>query len=535
MIESSTTLIIIKASGGLGIFLLGMIIMTSGLKAAVGDLVKNKLLLYTSSQYSGAMSGAIMTAILQSSSATIVAAIGFVGAGTIGFTEALGIIFGANLGTTITGWIVVFFGFKFQLGIFVLPLILIGTLLKLFSKSNLANIGFAMSGFGLIFVGIITMQSEAIGLEKIISAYNISPDSWIGILKLLLIGMVFTIITQSSSAGVATTLTILYTGAISFEQAAALVIGMDVGTTVTAAIATIGGNINVRRTGYSHVVFNIFTAVGAIFLIVPFVKLSNVIDSGFIVNNAEIALVAFHSMFNLIGVVMILPFAKYFSNFIKKIIKDNNMQSSIYLDDIYLDDPNLSLNNVLLSAKQEYINLLEYTYWLVSVDKKRGKNINMRQLKDSIDLIVLFTEKITLTSENKNNFDYLISLVHLLDHLQRLYDRLSEDKYIKIRQLQTNGLKQMNILLSKNILEIIENIENNKFANAIQLSETISATFLENENSYRDIIANKVAANEISIPQSKEHLMAARWLSRISVHINRINYHLNRSILISAS
>ncbi len=535
MIESSTMLIIIKASGGLGIFLLGMIIMTNGLKAAVGDSIKNILLSFTKSPYSGAVSGTIMTSLLQSSSATIVAAVGFVGAGILGFSEALGIIFGANLGTTITGWIVVLFGFKLQLGTFVLPFILVGTLLKLFSKSNLADFGYAMAGFGLIFVGIMTIQSEVVGLERIISPYNISPDSWIGILKLLLVGMIFTMITQSSSAGVATTLTILYADMISFEQAAAIVIGMDVGTTITAAIATLGGNINVRRTGYSHVVFNIMTAIGGVFLIVPFVSICNYIDSSFIIENSEIALVLFHSTFNLIGVIIVLPFTKYFANFMKSIVKDDNKRYTSKLDDIYLNDPSISLNCALSSVKLEYRSLLEYTYKLISVDKKTFKDINIVQLKDSIDQTLVFVDKITLNHEDHHRVEYLISLVHLLDHIQRLYDRLVEDKYSTIMVLQTNEVKQMGDLLSKNILNILTCIENNQFNKALELSEETTKSFQQDVNNYRKIITKKVAIDELNMPQSKEYLRTIRWLYRVSIHINRINYYLKKSILISAS
>ncbi len=294
--------------------------MTSGLRSAVGVSLKKLLLRLTKNPYSGAFSGAIMTALLQSSSVTIVTVVGFVGAGIIGFSEALGIVFGANLGTTITGWIVVLFGFKLQFEIFILPFILIGVILKLFFKGNVANIGYTMAGFGLIFAGIATMQNEVSGLDSIITFDNISSNSWLNTLQLLFIGIIFTMITQSSSAGVASTLTILYAGIIDFEQAAILIIGMDVGTTFTAVIATIGGNIHVRRTGFAHVIFNIMTAVGAVFLIVPFVKLFDLIDATFIANNSEIALVIFHSTFNLIGVILILPLTKYFAKLMKSII-----------------------------------------------------------------------------------------------------------------------------------------------------------------------------------------------------------------------
>ena len=145
---------IVQVLGGLGLFLLGMIIMTEGLRELAGDMIRSALMRFTSSPVTGAATGAISTAILQSSSATTVAAVGFVGAGLMTFDSSLGIIFGANIGTTITGWLVALFGFKLKLGTIMLPLILAGAILRLFAAGRLSSTGYALAGFGLIFVGI---------------------------------------------------------------------------------------------------------------------------------------------------------------------------------------------------------------------------------------------------------------------------------------------------------------------------------------------------------------------------------------------
>ncbi|MDQ1362380.1 MAG: phosphate:Na+ symporter, partial [Pseudomonadota bacterium] len=142
----------LNAIGGLGLFLLGMVIMTDGLRSMAGDAVRNVLMRFTRSPLSGAVTGAVTTVILQSSSATTVTAVGFVGAGLMSFSQALGVIFGANIGTTLRGWVIVLVGFKLQLGLILMPLILFGALARLLSRSYMAHIGFALAGFGLIFV-----------------------------------------------------------------------------------------------------------------------------------------------------------------------------------------------------------------------------------------------------------------------------------------------------------------------------------------------------------------------------------------------
>jgi len=313
---------ILQAIGGLGLFLLGMIIMTEGLRALAGDAIRAALMRFTSSPASGAMTGAVSTAILQSSSATTVAAVGFVGAGLMTFTSSLGIIFGANIGTTITGWMVALLGFKLKLGTVMLPLILLGAVLKLFASGKWAASGYTLAGFGLIFVGIGAMQDGMSGMQGLITPQTLPDDTWLGRIQIVMLGAVATIITQSSSAGVAATLTALHASAISFEQALALVIGMDIGTTITAVLATIGGTTAAKRTGISHLIYNLITGSGALLLITPYILVLLYFAPTALAANAELSLVAFHTLFNILGLILILPFTSRFARFIERLVPE---------------------------------------------------------------------------------------------------------------------------------------------------------------------------------------------------------------------
>ncbi len=533
MFDSSELIVIVTSSGGLGIFLLGLIIMTNGLQSIAGDTLRMTMLRFTNSPYKGAASGAFMTAILQSSSATTVAAIGFVGAGIITFSQSLGIIFGANIGTTITGWIVALFGFKFNLGTIVLPFILLGAILKLFAKGRVASIGFTIAGFGLIFVGIAMMQESVAGFENIITPDILPQDSIVGRLQLIGIGIIVTMITQASSAGVAATLTLLYAGAVNFEQAAALVIGMDVGTTIKALIATIGGNINAKRTGYSHVVYNLFSASVAFLLITPYVVFWEYIEPNSLMENSEIALVAFHTFFNLLSVFIILPFTNQFATLIKSFVKEKNNIFINSLDDILLKEPKLALNELLKSVNKEFIVILGHINTIIN-NNPTSARMDIKELQNALDDTQAYIDKIHLHYKDGANWDYLISLIHILDHLQRLHERCEEEEDRAVAAKKTKELDDIVKLLSKTIIEIIKYNETNQWDKAKQSSKKAASFIHKKMHNYRKEIANKIAKGEIDVPDGSDKLEAIRWLRRVSIHIHRINNHLNNAILASA-
>lgn len=530
IIENVSLITLLKAAGGLGIFLLGMIIMTEGLRNLAGDSMHVALMRFTKSPVTGAATGTVVTAILQSSSATTVAAIGFVGAGLMAFPEALGIIFGANIGTTVTGWMVALFGFKLNLGTIVLPIILFGVILKLFFKDKLASLGYALAGFGLIFVGIALLQEGMSGLEGIITPQSLPSDSLIGRIKLLLLGMIATIITQSSSAGVAATLTALFAHTINFEQAASLIIGMDVGTTVTAAMASIGGSVNVKRTGLSHVIYNFFTGSMALFLITPYISLWGLTTGTSVMENAEIALVGFHTFFNTLGVIIILPFTRYFAIFMEKIIPSDQAQFISKLDKRLLTDSPLALEAVRIQTEEIFIILLKNINFLLG-DSVYGKRANLTDVQSVLNDTKVYLDAIELKDEKSAKWKELIALIHILDHMQRIYDRCKEDAYrAKIVQ-ESLDLERIHHLLTANNIKIITALSEKRFAKARKYGKQSEKEMNRFLPEYRNRVTKEMAEDKITMQTGTGKLEAIRWLVRISHHISRITEHMQEALI----
>lgn len=516
---------VVQALGGLGLFLLGMIILTDSLHNLAGDAMRKLLIRFTHTPLSGAITGTVATAIMQSSSATTVLAVGLVGAGLMSFAEALGIIFGANIGTTITGWFVVLLGFKLEIGTVLMPLILIGALLRLFAKGRWANIGMAIAGFGLIFVGIYLIQQNMIEVQKFVTPENFPDDTFLGRIKLLLIGILFSAVTQSSSAGVAVTLTALYAGAINFPQAAALVIGMDVGTTVTAAIATIGGTVGSRRTGLSHVIYNFFTGLGALFLITPYVFLWQWLGPDILKNNAEMVLIAFHTSFNALGVVIVLPLTYQFSRMMKRLIPDTEPAYTRSLDKALLPDPGLALTAAKSALKKESMALLRHVVFLLG-NITNGRESNLIEMRNEIIKTRAYIDHIDMSHCKKEHREHFINLFHAMDHIQRLYERCDED-VDEIKGLDyISDTETDRRMVANEFVELVKELENNNWSSAAARSNEIAKYVTHRTGQLRHSIMEHVADNLISVARGDASLDAVRWLDRINHHVERLSYYL---------
>lgn len=294
--------------GGLGLFLLGMTFMTDGLKSMAGESLRSLLARFTRGRISAVTTGLCFTAAVQSSSVTTLAAIGFVNAGLLTLPQVLGILYGANLGTTLTGWMVSLLGIKIQAAAFALPMIGLGAILKLVGRDRLQFAGLAMAGFGLLFLGIDSMQAgmAQTGQWTFLDAFT--ADNIFGRLVLVGIGMLMTIVMQSSSAAFAVTLTAVSTGSIEFADAAALSIGQNVGTTFKAMLASIGGTSNARRAATAHVLFNVLTGAIPFLLLGPFLYMvSWFVNLAGATPDPTILLAAFHTAFNVLGILIMTP------------------------------------------------------------------------------------------------------------------------------------------------------------------------------------------------------------------------------------
>lgn len=265
---------ILTLIGALGMFLYGMNTMSSGLQKAAGEKLRNFLAAMTSNPVKGVLTGLGITAIIQSSSATTVMVVGFVNAGLLTLTQAVGVIMGANIGTTVTAWLISLLGFKMDISILSIPLMAVGFICSMSKKSRTKNIGEFIIGFALLFLGLSFMKESVPDLEthpEVLSFIS----RWTGfgfgsVLIFLAFGTLLTLILQSSSATVALTLIMLNMGWIPFEMAAAMVLGENIGTTITANIAAAVGNVQAKRAAIAHTLFNITGVIWALALFKPF-------------------------------------------------------------------------------------------------------------------------------------------------------------------------------------------------------------------------------------------------------------------------
>src|SRR5499426_2267891 len=303
--------------GGLGLFLLGIHHLTEGLKSLAGDALRRALQKLVSGRFSAVASGALFTAAIQSSSATIFTVIGFVSAGLITFPQALGINIGATLGTTSTPWLVAIFGFRTRIALAALPILGIGALLWIVGRGRWRSLGAILAGFGLIFTGIDYLQIAMKGISWDLESFagTGAAARWM----LAAIGVVMTIVMQSSTAAAATTLVALDAGSLTFEQGCAMVVGQSVGTAATSALAAVGGGIAVRRTAFGQIIFSVVAGVLGLVFLGPLVAAADWVGARLHNPDGVLALAAFSSIFKLAGIAAFYPWLDQFARFIERI------------------------------------------------------------------------------------------------------------------------------------------------------------------------------------------------------------------------
>ena len=336
----------ISILGGVGLFLLGMTVMTDGLKAMAGSALRTVLGKAAATPLRGAFWGAIATLIVQSSSATTMTTIGLVSAGLLTFPQGLGLVFGANIGTTGTGWLVALIGVRVSLTAAALPMIFVGALVKLLGSGRVAGAGAALAGFALVLFGLTTLQQGMGGLAERLNPADLpavlaAPGAawWsgmLGVLTLVLVGLVMTAVMQSSTASIALTLSAHYAGAVGLDQACALIIGQNIGTATSSAMAAIGASTTAKRLAVAYILFKLIAAVIALVLfpiVTPLlVRASHTIDG-------VTLLAGYHTAYNIIGVAVLLPIVNGFTRFVERMLPDRNLALTRCLDPSALTVP----------------------------------------------------------------------------------------------------------------------------------------------------------------------------------------------------
>ncbi|MBQ3609102.1 MAG: Na/Pi cotransporter family protein [Bacteroidaceae bacterium] len=331
---------LLKLLGSLAMFLYGMKIMSEGLQKFAGDRLRSILTAMTTNRVTGVLTGVLITALIQSSSATTVMVVSFVNAGLLSLSQSIGVIMGANIGTTVTAWIISALGFKVDMAAMSLPLLAVGVPLLFSGKSNRKSIGEFIFGFSFLFMGLSLLKANAPDLgknpEMLSFVQNYTDMGFASVILFVLIGTVLTMIVQASAATMAITLIMCANGWISFELGAALVLGENIGTTITANLAALTGNTQSRRAAMAHLVFNIFGVIWVLCLFKPvtmgvswFVEdIMQTVDPAVAVS---FKLSAFHTAFNICNVLLLIWFVKFIETTVCKLIPQKETEEEYRL------------------------------------------------------------------------------------------------------------------------------------------------------------------------------------------------------------
>lgn len=514
---------ILRVAGGVGLFLIGMIVLTDGLRRLAGNALRAALARFTRSPLSGAVAGAVTTALIQSSSATTVAAVGFVGAGLLTFAQAIGVILGANVGTTVTGWLIALLGFKLQLGTIAQPLLLVSVLVAMFAPGRLRHLGWALAGFSLLFFGIDVIQQGIASFEGALTPADFPPDTLFGRLQLVLIGVLITVVTQSSSAGVATVLVALQAGTITFPLAAAMVIGMDVGTTFKTVLATIGGSTATRRTGYAHLVYNLLAGTLAFFLLDLFALAFDAWLADGSAGDAQLAVVAFHTSFNLLGVALVLTAIRPFVRLVTWLVPERGPRLTRRLDDRLLQDAGAAADAASATVRaiaKELFAILGAQ--LAPRPPRAAATARLQQVQEALETTRQFTEQIRTGPDQLRAHGRHLAAMHALDHLSRLVHRCTQVERIAALR----GEPRLRRLAGVMRALVLQAAGADDLAAAERKQERLRDLLRGERHRYRERTLVAASLRRIDAETALLRLDGIRWLHRVSVHLWRILHHL---------
>ena len=476
--------------GSLGMFLYGMNLMSSGLQKAAGERLRGFLSAMTSNPFKRVMTGLGITALIQSSSATTVMVVSFVNAGLLTLVQAIGVIMGANIGTTVTAWMVSLLGFKADISILAVPLMLLGFLFSNSKKSRYKNIGELIVGFSLLFLGLSFMKDAVPDLKETPQVLEFVKQ-WSGygfgsVLIFLGIGTVLTLILQSSSATMAITLIMLSMGWIPFPMACAMVLGENVGTTITANIAASVGNSAAKRAALSHTIFNVFGVIWALIFFKPFLALTGLIiesfglpnpaRDGFEVTAPEgpdgsavlYGLSMLHTLFNLINTLILIWFTGLIAKIVTKMVKEakSNTDNAFrlkYIEAGHLSTPELSTEQAfkeIIHFAQISRNGLGYIRAAINesdpdkFEELRGKLVKYEEISDRIEYeIATFLNAVSAEEISSRTSLKIKAMYKIIGELESLGDsgesisRILSRRNIHQKTFDADSIKKLNAMI----------------------------------------------------------------------------------------
>lgn len=499
--------------GALGMFLYGMNMMSSGLQKAAGTRLRNFLSAMTSNPFKGVLTGLGITSVIQSSSATTVMVVSFVNAGLLTLAQAISVIMGANIGTTVTAWLVSWLGFKADISILAVPLMALGFILSISKKNQNRNISELIIGFSLLFLGLSLMKNSVPDLSSNPEVLSFI-QGWQGhgfgsVLIFLVFGTILTLVLQSSSATMALTLIMLNMGWIRFDMACAMVLGENIGTTITANIAAAVGNASAKRAALAHTVFNVFGVVWALALFPYFLKLIGIITSGvfgipdpsaagFTITvektadgamlqtdtqtSALYGLSMLHTLFNTINTCILIWFIPFIEKLVCLVIKDSHSKDDNtfrlkYIEAGPLATPELATEQAfseIIHFAQISRNGLGYARAAINendpdkFEELRLKLVKYEEISDSIEYeIATFLNAVSAEEISERTSLMVKGMYKIIGELESLGDsgesisRILSRKNIHHKSFDAEAIKKLNAmtdLIDKTYDVMIENM-----------------------------------------------------------------------------
>jgi phosphate:Na+ symporter len=521
------TALTFKLLGGIGLFLLGMVLLTDGVKAFAGDALRRALVRFTGTPLKAFSSGAFTTLVVQSSSATTITVIGFVSAGLISFPQALGVVMGASLGTTGTGWLVSVLGLKVSLGTWAMPLVAIGAFFKLLARGRWQAMGLALAGFGLIFIGIDNLQLAMQGLSGVFDLAGLPSAGLAGHALALGIGLLMTLVLQSSSAAVATTLTALHAGAVNFDQAASLVIGAAIGTTFTGALAALGASVPAQRTALAHVLFNAATGLVALLLLPGFLWGIGLAQRYLGLDAGATSLAAFHTAFITVGVLLFLPFVDHFARWIERLLPDRGPELTRHLDASLYQVPAVALE-ASARALCETTRALLTTLQDVLANPADAVDVSVRQseIDAALARIQVFFAGIPHENDAQAKPALRVAQLHAIDHLMRLASRLRRVDGVRLR-LADARLHEATQACVQAMAVTCKALDRALAPDWIEVPAMTARDMRQRQAEGRHTVLRQTAEGHAD-PEDALHILdALRWLERVAHHTWRIGHYLS--------
>ena len=507
---------ILTLLGSLGLFLYGMTLMSEALQKVAGDKLRNILAAMTSNSLSRILTGLFITAVIQSSSATTVMVVSFVNAGLLSLVQSIGVIMGANIGTTFTAWLISLLGFKADIAILAIPLIAFGFAFMMCKSKKKKSIGELIIGFSLLFLGLSFLKSSVPDLQNTPEVLEFLKQwtnyGYGSIFMFVGIGTILTIVLQSSSATMALTLVMCNNGWIPFEMGAAMVLGENIGTTITANIAAAVANVSARRAAMAHCVFNIFGVVWVLILFHPFLfvvskiimamGLDNPLVAGASANSTLYAISMVHTLFNICNTLILVWFTNQIAQLVTKIIKNKKEENEVfrlqYIQGGVLNTAELSLNQ----AKEEIVHYADicrrqYAYAKTAINETDPEKFDAlykklehyEQVTDRIELeIAKFLDQVKDGVISEESARRIQAMYKIISELESIGDsgfnvaRILQRRNIHSMKFDEGMVKKLNYmmdLLTQGFEAMIYNLEKgytqiNDIANAQDIEQDIN-------------------------------------------------------------